>query len=295
MHVAIIGAGLIGKALGRILKEKKGIAVSFWDHTPGVVPRQSPLEETVGRADFVFFCIPSFAIRDAARTVRPFLKRQTIVIGVSKGIEANTNLTTDRLLKSALPWRQPFALLFGPMLAGELDSGVCGHAVAAAGSPSVAFKMLTLFHGTRLRVKKSYDLRGVAVCGALKNIYAIGLGMIDGLGAGDNTRGAYVGAAVAEMRQIVKRLGGEAATVDGYAGIADLIATGGSVHSRNRSVGFALGSKKRARGSEGANAAVAVAELLGKKHAEFPILHSLVRILGSAAEPEELIAAVCAS
>jgi len=295
MQVVIIGAGAIGQALGKIIKEKRGSTVVFWDAAPGKVKRQLPLNASLAAADFVFLCLPSFVLREAVKLIRPHLRRRTIVVAVSKGIEANTNLTVDRLLAKILPFRQPFVLLFGPMLAAELALGSCGHAVAASASRASLPKIAALFSGTRLRLKKSYDLRGVALCGALKNVYAIGLGIVAALEAGDNVRGAYIAAAANEMRAIVRLLGGQAETVNGYAGLADLVATGLSANSRNRQVGCALGSRGRCQGSEGSRAAVSIADLLGGKHRRFPVFHALVRILGSGAEPEAVLAAVCAS
>jgi len=295
MNVVIMGAGSIGMAIGAILKEKRGIKISFWDVMPGKVKKQEPLPDLLGTADVVFLCMPTFALREAAKTLRPSLKRRTIVVSLAKGIESDTDFSADRLLSKILPWRQPFVLLFGPMLASELENQACGHAVVSSFSRPAVFKIATLFSGTRLRVVKNYDVRGVALCGALKNVYAIGMGVISALEAGDNIRGAYVAAAVLEMQYVVRRLGGNAETVMGYAGLADLVATGLNGNSRNYQIGCALGGRGRCRGSEGSRAAVSFANLLGKDIKHLPLMRTLHRLLDSGADPEELLAAVCAS
>lgn len=294
MKIVIVGAGAIGTAMARILKENRRNQVMLWDAVPGKVKKQKSLAGLLPDADAVFFCLPSFALRDAVETVRPFLKRRTAVVCVSKGIEAGTNLTMDRLLAKILPRRQPFALLFGPMLASELDLGVCGHAVSAGDSRARA-KVYEMFSGTRLAVVKSLDLRGVALCGALKNIYAIGLGIVAALRAGDNVRGAFVVAARAEMGEMVKRLGGRAETADGFAGLGDLLATGLNATSRNRQIGCALvNSPGRCQGSEGARAAVSLAALLGRRQKDFPVFSSIHRVLVAGAPPLEVAATICA-
>jgi glycerol-3-phosphate dehydrogenase len=135
-------------------------------------------------------------------------------------------------------------------------------------------------------------VRGVALCGALKNVYAIGLGVIKALGAGDNARGVYIAAAAEEMRHIVRLMGGREMTVYGYAGLADLIATGLSESSRNHQVGCALGKRADCLGSEGSRAALSFSELLGRKLRRFAILNALVRVLDDGGEPEEIAVAV---
>lgn len=294
MKIVIIGAGAIGTAVAKILKENRDNSVTLWDAVPGKVKRQIPLDKVMPKADAVFLCLPTFGLRDAVETVRPFLRRSTAVICMSKGIEAGTNLTMDRLLAKILPRRQPFALLFGPMLASELDMGVCGHAVSA-GDSRARNLLWKIFSGTRLSVVKSMDLRGVALCGALKNVYAIGLGIIAALKAGDNVRGAYVVASRQEMGEIVASLGGREETADGFAGLGDLVATGLNATSRNWQIGCALVEKPGpCQGSEGARAAVSVAALLKGRRGRFPIFFAVHDVLSRAAPPATVTAAVCA-
>jgi glycerol-3-phosphate dehydrogenase (NAD(P)+) len=295
MKIAIIGAGALGTVMSKIMKENRRNSVALWDIVPGKVKKQQPLEKILPAADVVFLCMPSSVLRDAGAAIRPYLRRSSVVVGMSKGIEANTNFTLDRLLRKILPWRQHFALLFGPMLASEIFTGGCGHAVAASRSRTAQNRLVSVFAGTSLRVATSDDVRGVALCGALKNVYAIGMGVLKALGAGDNVRGAYISAAAGEMRQIVKTFGGRGRTVYGYAGLGDLVATGLSANSRNHQVGCALGTRTHCQESEGSRAALSFSELLGKRLRHLPILHALVRVLDFGADPEELIAAVCLS
>jgi glycerol-3-phosphate dehydrogenase (NAD(P)+) len=293
MKIVIIGAGAIGNAIAKILKENRNNSVALWDAVPGKVSRQLSLDKTVPKADAVFFCLPTFGVRDAVESVRPFLSKSTSVICMSKGIEAGTNLTMDRLLAKVLPRRQPFAILFGPMLASELDMGVCGHAVSA-GDSRARNLLWKMFSGTRLSVVKSMDLRGVALAGALKNVYAIGLGILSALKAGDNMRGAYVVSALDEMGRIIVALGGRKETAEGFAGLGDLVATGLNATSRNWQIGCALVEKPgQCQGSEGARAASSLASLLGKRAVRFPIFFSVYQVLSRSASPSSLIAAVC--
>jgi glycerol-3-phosphate dehydrogenase (NAD(P)+) len=294
-NILIVGAGAIGRALGMILSENKFNKIAFWDAVPGKVRPARPLDKLLFVADFVFLCVPSFAVRDAVCAVNPYLKKRAVIVCLAKGVEPGTDLTMDLLLKEILPRRQPFALLFGPMLASELANGACGHAVCA-GSRSHTPRVAAIFSGTRLRVKKSYDLRGVALCGALKNIYAIGLGILSSIKSGNNTIGAYCAIARMEMRRLVGRLGGRAETVDSPAGFADLIATGFSVDSRNRQIGCALAAGAgKCQGSEGSRAVHSLSRLLKKNSGELPLFSALRDILSDDAAPDKLLLAVCAS
>lgn len=289
MHILIMGAGNIGQALGQVLQKKKGMSIEFWDAVPGMVKKQRWLSQAVPEAEAVFFCLPSFAVREAAKSVGALLKKRTPVICVSKGIENETFLTTDKLLAKVLPPRQPFAVLFGPMLALELAAGAPGYAIAAGAGRKTAVK---IFKGTNFIVSESNDLSGVALCGALKNIYALGLGILAALKTNDNVLGAYLAATHREMGGIVKILGGQAETVSGLAGLGDLVATGFSANSKNRNVGMMIGRGEAPQRSEGTRAVHSLERILGWRSRRFPVLRSLHLILEKRSKPSALLAAV---
>jgi glycerol-3-phosphate dehydrogenase (NAD(P)+) len=274
--------------------ENRHNRTAFWDAAPGKVKGQKTLSQILPSSDAVFLCLPSSGMRLACSAIKLYLPKKAVVVCLAKGVEEKTHLTMDRLLARVLPFRQSFALLFGPMLASELSMEACGHA-DCAGSIRARETVAEIFSGTRLSVSPSSDLRGVALCGALKNIYAIGLGIISALGSGDNVRGAYVAAATKEMGEIVKLLGGRRETVLGFSGLADLVATGVNETSRNRQVGCALVVGDKCHGTEGERAAASIAALLRGKHKKFIVFNALHRVLSSGASPVEIPIAVCAS
>ena len=236
-HVAIIGAGNLGSALADILKVSADVRV--WDKDPAKSPAGATLEGALEGATHVFLCLPSWALAEAIDEVLPHLAPGAVVVGMSKGIVAEGRRTIDELLSDALGGR-PWALVSGPMLAAELSAGMTGGAVVASTDPAARESTLALFKAGRLAVEASADARGVALCGVLKNCYAIGLGIGAALGWSDNLRGMYVSLAVRECVVVLTALGGEGVTVLGPAGIADLVATGFSPHSRNRRYGEAI-------------------------------------------------------
>jgi glycerol-3-phosphate dehydrogenase (NAD(P)+) len=246
----MIGAGKIGSAIGKVLLSNK-VEVDFWDALPGKVKRQKPLEKIVPGADAVFLCLPSWCLRDAGTSIAPFISPKTSVVSVSKGLEKDTFLASDGVLHQVLPEGTSFVFLGGPLLADELLAGQPGIGVAASADPSALKKMKRLFVGTILHIETSDDVAGVVWSAVLKNIYAIGLGMTEGLGWGANARGWFVAKAVEEAGGILEDLGGRRETFHGTAGVGDMVATGFSPHSKNRTLGLIGRRTERLRSSEG--------------------------------------------
>lgn len=281
--IAIIGAGEIGLALGRVLRAK-GCQLKFWDKNPQVLALlgggELGVREVVAEAEAVFMCVPSWAMREALLCVTPYLPKRAVVISLSKGIEAATLKRMDELLKLLLAKSQPWGLLSGPMLAEEISEGMFGAGVIVSSSPKTVQAIKELFTGTNLVGQISTDVAGVALSGVLKNIYALALGVAAGLKLGDNARGSLIVLVLAEMKKIVALLGGKQETVMGPAGLGDLIATGFSAHSKNNEVGRELAARKVSDlASEGLASLSSVIILLGDKYKKFPILRSLSEIV----------------
>ena len=241
-RIVIIGNGKIGNAIAEILRSKKN-EIAFWDSMPEKAQGQLPLSETIPVADFVFLCVPSFAVPDAACVIKPYLLRRTVVISVSKGIEKESGETMDELLSRILP-RRPFALLSGPMLAVELSSDMGGAAVIASKNAAVRNVVARLFKGTELRITTSADIHGVACAGILKNIYAIIIGAAEGMGSGYNTKGFLLGQAQSEIMGLIPLLGGARETASIPALMGDLFATSLSPSSNNHSFGVAIANQR---------------------------------------------------
>lgn len=287
-RVVIIGAGEIGLSLGRILKTK-GYHLSFWDKNPKVLEslgsEPKGLPEIVPEADELFLCVPSWALREALLFVSPYLSKQTVVVAVSKGIEPASLKTADELALSILPKKQPFCLLSGMMVAEELREGYFGAGVIATKSDKAEKEVSDLFAETTLLTESSDDLHGVALCGVLKNIYALLLGLSYGLGLGDNARGLLAVGAVAEMKKILSLLGGRQETAIGPAGLGDLISTGLSSYSKNHEAGLALARGATGFESEGLASLTSLTLLLGEKYKKLPLLSALVLVVEGTLEP----------
>jgi glycerol-3-phosphate dehydrogenase (NAD(P)+) len=276
----IIGAGEIGRAVGHLLA-KTDVKVELWDRDPSHLTCRRPLAELVPEANFVFLCVPSWAVRPVATQIKVNgLDRHAVVICLAKGLERPTNLDMNAVLSAALPHGQPRVLLAGPMLAEEIEQDLGAVAVAASASSRARETVRDLFSGTSLRVETNPDPNSVAVASVLKNVYAVALGVADGLGWGGNRKGWLAAQAAAEMRQILRTLKANPDILFATGGFADLVATGFSRYSKNHQVGDDLvhcgGISVR---SEGANALPGLNRLLRGKTGRYPLLAALTAVV----------------
>lgn len=289
-HIVIIGAGELGSCVGNLLKKNKKLSIEWWDSDAAKVVDRKELIELIPRADAVLMCVPSWVFRMALAGIRPYLRKKTILISFAKGIEAKSNATMDVLLRRTLPPGQPFVLVSGPMLAEEIVEGLPAGAVFATKDPRVFRMASSLFAGTSITRCHSSDVRGVALAGVLKNIYAIGLGAVDGLELGMNVRGFFIVQAVREMGHILPLLGGKSATAHSLAGLGDLIATGSSVYSKNYTVGRELARTGVCTvESEGKASLQALEALLGIRAKHFRLFQMVKALLACKKSPRDIV------
>lgn len=279
MNILILGAGEIGRALAHILRDRATVNVTLWDKNADRVPKQQPLDSVLPTTDIVFVCVPSTAIRNALTSLAGHLAPDAVVVALTKGIERETCMTTDDLLAQLLP-NTHTALLSGPMLAEELLQDAPGAAAVGTRDAATYQRIAELFSGTRLFVSHSKDPKSVALCGVLKNIYAVALGVIEATGDGADMRGMFFTKALEETARILHHLGAAPNVAYGIAGLGDLLATATSPYSRNRVVGEELGHGTPQRmESEGLSALPCIPSLLGAHLSEFPILAALCAIV----------------
>lgn len=257
MNIGVIGAGAWGAALAKLLHEN-GNAVTLWDHDaalrdslrqgrserllPGVeLPRDWRVADELDRAakgrECLVFALPSRAFRDVASRLTGSL---AILVSVTKGIECETGKTMTQVLEECLPGN-PVAALSGPSFAREVALGIPTSVVCACASDATARTVQGLFHRPEFRTYRTTDVLGVELGGALKNVMAIGAGVGDGLGYGDNSKAAMISRALAEMRRVGAACGAQPETFAGLSGLGDLMLTCFSQQSRNRQLGERLG------------------------------------------------------
>jgi glycerol-3-phosphate dehydrogenase (NAD(P)+) len=195
----------------------------------------------VADADVLVIGVPTGAVRDTCLRIAPDLRPWVPVINLAKGFEPETRLRMTQLIEEVLPGR-PVGVLTGPNLAKEIMAGLPTAAVVALTDQHIAGRLQQVFGTPTFRVFSHHDVVGCELGGALKNVYAIAVGTVEGRGLGDNARAAIITRGLAELIDLGTRMGGEALTLAGLAGVGDLLATCISPQSRNSSVGRRLGA-----------------------------------------------------
>lgn len=212
-------------------------------HLPPSLKATTDFSEAANSADVIVMGVPSHGFRavltELAKELRPWVP----VVSLVKGLEQGTNYRMSQIVDEVLPGH-PAGILAGPNIAREVADGYAAAAVLAMPDPHLAARLAELFRTKRFRTYTTDDVVGVEMAGALKNVYAIAVGMGYSLGIGENTRAMVMARAVREMSKLGEAVGGARDTFSGLAGMGDLIVTCTSQRSRNRHVGEQLGAGK---------------------------------------------------
>lgn len=256
------------------------------------------LKEALAGAEFTLFVVPSQVIRSMAKRVRE-AGGTGRVVSAAKGLEQETLARMSEVLAAELGDREPIVLT-GPSHAEEVSRGVPTSIVAACANEERAREVQQLFSSPVFRVYTNGDVLGCEIGAALKNVIAIAAGVCDGLGYGDNTKGALLTRGLAEIARLGAAMGGKHATFFGLTGMGDLITTAMSRHSRNRHVGERLGRGETLEQVLGAMWMVAegvhtarAAHDLGRKHGvDMPIAEQVCALLFEGRSPREALGAL---
>lgn len=251
----------------------------------------SNLEKAVRDRDIILVAIPSHSFRDVLKQIRPFISSQAVV-SLTKGIEANTFCFMSDIIQQELP-EIPFGVLSGPNLAKEIVAGQPAGTVIASHSELVRYAVQQALHSALFRVFASDDVNGVELGGALKNIYAVAMGMAAAYNVGENTKSMILTRALAEMSRFAVKLGANPLTFLGLSGVGDLFATCNSPLSRNFQIGYALGkgksleqaTKELGQTAEGINTVVQVRARAQELDVYMPITCALYDVIFEGAPP----------
>ena len=244
------------------------------------------IQETVYDADVIVMGIPAQNFRKVLEEARPHIRPWVPIISLSKGLENGTKLRMTQIIEEVMPGH-PVGVLTGPNLAKEIARGQAAASVIAMVDETIAKALQGIFRSGLFRVYTNDDVLGCELGGALKNIMAIATGMGDGAKAGENTRAALITRGLAELTRLGVAMGGRPETFAGLAGMGDLVATCSSSKSRNRTVGFKLGSgmsldeivADMAEVAEGVKSAPVVMELAREYKVEMPIATEVYKVL----------------
>ena len=319
MKIGILGSGTWGTALARMLSVN-GSDVTVWSAIESEVEelsskRKHPnlpamkipcdvvftgdIKEACEDKKIVVFAVPSVYIRSVAKQAKDCISKDAVIVDVAKGIETETLKTMSEVISDELGDIRIVALS-GPTHAEEVAMDMPTTIVSASRDYDAALLVQKVFSNNVMRVYANSDILGVEICGALKNVIALGAGISAGLGYGDNAKAAIITRGAAEMARLGMAMGCDINTFYGLAGIGDLIVTCTSVHSRNNHAGFLIGkghSAKRAIEEvgmvvEGMNALPAAMGLSEKYGVELPIISAVNDIVNNKANPADVVEAL---
>ncbi len=320
MEIAVIGAGGWGTTLAILLFEN-GHRVRLWEYDPDYARRMtqehinpiflpgikipeeilisSDLEQVLLSSEIVVFAAPSQFTRDVARKTSPFVSESTVVVSVAKGIEEDTLKRMTQVLREELNSvdEDTIVALSGPSHAEEVSRHIPTAVVVASPSEENRTKVQAIFMSPIFRVYTNRDTVGVELGGALKNVIAIATGICDGLGFGDNSKGALMTRGLAEITRLGVTMGADPLTFAGLSGMGDLITTCISRHSRNRYVGEQIGKgnslnqvlEEMKMVAEGVNTTRSALQLSRKLKVEMPITERIYAVLFQGEDPRTAV------
>lgn len=306
LKIAVLGGGSFGTAMAN-LSSKNGCDVTLWVRDKRSVKSMQKnhinkkylpdhklderlqfthdLQAAVKGKDLIFVAVPSAAFRETLQKIAPFISAQAIV-SLTKGMEKDTFALMSDVIADELP-NVAFGVMSGPNLAKEIMNNMPSATVIASQSAALRLAVQTALHSAFFRVFASDDLIGVELGGALKNIYAIAMGMAAAYDIGENTKAMILTRALAEMSRFGVQAGANPLTFLGLSGVGDLYATCSSTLSRNYQIGNMLGRgmsldqaiKKLGQTAEGINTIQQVNEKAMKAGIYMPITHALHDII----------------
>ena len=247
---------------------------------------ESDRAKAVAGAEIVVLAPPSKFFASVVEGFKGLITKDMLVVSITKGLCEKTNRRMTDLGAEILGTGLIVALA-GPTHAEEVSRGIPTAIVAACTDAAKAKRVQEIWSGPKFRVYTSPDPVGVEIGGAVKNVLAIAVGCSDGMGFGDNTRAALITRGLVEMKRFVLAYGGLEETLNGLAGIGDLIVTCTSVHSRNHSVGERLGKGEKIADILGSMQMVAEGVWNSK------VVHEIAKKLGVEMPICELVYALC--
>lgn len=322
--VAVLGAGLWGAVLAQHVAEK-GTPVRLWEffpelarrldqtrlhpHLPGIrlmseIAVTSDMRAAVDGARTVLIVVPSPHVRNTGKHLRPLLealRTPPILVSASKGIEPGTLKTMTEILEEEIPSLKGKVFAFsGPSFAREVARGVPTKLLLAGPAGAALRSAQRVLDGNPLCVELYPDRKGVELGGSLKNVLAIGCGILDGLKSGANTKAALITQGIAEMGLLIQKHGGRYETIYTLAGIGDLIATGTSIESRNRAFGEKVGSGRDVKTAvreiptvvEGVESSKSAHELCRSVRLKAPLVESIWGIVHEQRDPRTILKAL---
>lgn len=313
--IAVIGAGSWGTALAIHLARNNQV-VHLWGKEPNQMqamqiarcneyylpdikfpeklqPKIKLLDALQNVSD-ILIVVPSHAFRSTLQEIKPFITKQTRIVWATKGVDPASHHLLHEVAKEILN-EIPVAVISGPNFAKEVANNSPTATTIASQDKNFLKDLVTRFHSKNFRVYTSDDVAGVELGGAMKNVLAIAVGIVDGLNLGANARAALITRGLAEVMRLGAALGGKQETFTGLSGVGDLVLSCTDNQSRNRRFGLALGAGKSREIAEneigqvveGVRTAKEIFHLAKHHKVEIPICEQVYRLIYENISPQE--------
>jgi glycerol-3-phosphate dehydrogenase (NAD(P)+) len=317
-RVAVLGAGSWGTTFAKVLADG-GSDVALWarrpelareisqskrnsDYLPGInLPRNlwssSLIADVLDGADIVFVSVPSQSLRENLVLVRDLIPTDAIVVSLMKGVEKGSGFRMSEVIHQELQIEPDrIAVASGPNLALEIARQQPTAAVVSSTSLDTATTVAAAATNSYFRSFVNTDVVGTEFGGVLKNLIAVAIGIVDGVGYGENTKASIITRGLVEMTDFAVAYGGLAQTLSGLAGLGDLIATCESSLSRNNTAGRLLGQgytfsdvvKQMNQTAEGLSSVAPILELAAARGVEMPIVSQVAEVLAGTMDPRDI-------
>ena len=318
LRIAVLGAGSWGTTFSKVLADG-GADVALWarrpeiareisqgkrnsEYLPGInLPRNvwssSRLPDVLDGAEIVCLSVPSQSLRANLAIVRELIPRDAIVVSLMKGVEKGTGLRMSQVIREELSLSDDrIAVASGPNLALEIAKEQPTAAVISSSSLETATIVASAATNSYFRSFVNTDVIGTEFGGVLKNLIAVAIGIVDGVGYGENTKASIITRGLVEMTEFSVAYGARAETLAGLAGLGDLIATCESPLSRNNTAGRLLGQgysfddvvRQMNQTAEGLSSVAPVLELAAAKGVEMPIVSQVAQVLAGTMHPRDI-------
>jgi glycerol-3-phosphate dehydrogenase (NAD(P)+) len=317
-RVAVLGAGSWGTTFAKILADG-GNDVVVWarraelareiteskrnsDYLPGVnLPRSlratHHLEQALQGATQVYLSVPSQTLRENLAAALPHVASDAVLVSLMKGVEKATGLRMSEVIaQEAGIEAERIAVASGPNLALEIAREQPTAAVVSSASLDTATTVAAAATNPYFRSFVNTDVIGTEFGGVLKNLIAVAIGIVDGVGYGENTKASIITRGLAEMTQFAVAYGAKPETLSGLAGLGDLIATCESPLSRNNTAGRLLGQgysyqdvvRQMNQTAEGLASVAPVLELAAARGVDMPIVAQVAEVLAGTLAPRDI-------
>jgi|TARA_B110000263_G_scaffold242249_1_gene247503 glycerol-3-phosphate dehydrogenase (NAD(P)+) len=317
--VTIFGAGSWGTAIAKNISDN-GYRVKLWakeedvvesivkfkenkPYLPGIklsslIHPTNSLDSDLFDSDFLIFSIPTQFIRSSLISMKNMIPKDSILINTSKGIEQSSMKPICSIFKDILPRvARRYVTMSGPSFAYDVAMRLPTSVTLASTNPLLLPGAMKIFENENFKTYTSNDVVGVELGGSLKNVIAIGAGILDGLQSSESTKAAFITRGLKEIRTLSKFLGAKNITFMGLSGIGDLMLTAYGKQSRNRSLGVHIGKGQNIRKilsstttvAEGFYTSEAIYQLTKKYKIHSPIIESIYKILYKNSDPKKMV------